>query len=52
MRKLLEECLSYRSAASALVLLASKIVSKNHGYEKTLQGVEDSLKRFEFGEYF
>ncbi len=29
--------------------VATKVVSKNHGYEKTLSGVDESLKKFGFG---
>lgn len=31
-------------------ILASKIVSKNHGYESTLKGVEESLEKMGLGE--
>jgi len=30
---------------------ASKIVSKNHGYESTLKGVEESLEKMGLGEF-
>lgn len=30
--------------------LATKIISKFHGYESTLKGVKDSLARLELGE--
>lgn len=31
------------------IILATKIESKDHGYENTLRGVDESLKRFGFG---
>lgn len=30
-------------------VIATKIASRDHGYESTLRGVDESLKRFGFG---
>jgi len=34
-----------------IVGLATKCISKTHGYESTLKGVDQSLERFGFGEF-
>lgn len=46
-------CLPFRSrlpaAVRSVTSSATKCVSKNHGYDSTLLGVDESLKKFGFG---
>lgn len=41
----------YYRALRSVASSATKCVSKNHGYDKTLLGVDESLKNFGFGMY-
>ena len=38
------------SCLSPALLTATKCVSKTHGYESTLRGVNESLERMKFGQ--
>lgn len=42
-------CRLHSEHAYDVNILATKIESKDHGYESTLKGVDESLKRFGFG---